>query len=120
MSGILKTEIGDSKSVRNQGIFSAYMVVNSITHQKKKNTYDAKKMKEMAKNPNIFYSFIKSFCPMIFGHELVKAGLLLAGVGGSLKNLQHDTDFREKSHVLLLGDPGIGKSQLLRFCNEVF
>lgn len=41
----------------------------------------------MKNNPNIFYSLIKSFCPTIYGHEIVKAGLLLAIVGGSSKNL---------------------------------
>ena len=41
----------------------------------------------MKKDKNIFYSLIKSFCPTIFGHELVKAGLLLGIVGGSGKNI---------------------------------
>lgn len=73
----------------------------------------------MRNDKTIFYSLIKSFCPTIFGHELVKAGLLLGMVGGSERNIHHEAAFRETSHVLLLGDPGIGKSQLLKFAVQI-
>mgnify|MGYP000952698505 FL=1 len=73
----------------------------------------------MRKDKSIFFSLIKSFCPTIFGHELVKAGLLLGIVGGSSKNISQETSFRETSHILLLGDPGIGKSQLLKFAVQI-
>lgn len=48
----------------------------------------------MKKDEHIFYSLIKSFCPTIFGHELVKAGLLLGLIGGSSKNISQETSFR--------------------------
>lgn len=48
----------------------------------------------MKKNKNIFASLIKSFCPTIYGNELVKAGLLLGIIGGSNKNLQDESTFR--------------------------
>jgi DNA helicase MCM8 len=72
-------------------------------------------VERMRNDKQIFYSLIRSFCPTIFGQELVKAGLLLGIVGGSSKAISQDTSFRETSHILLLGDPGIGKSQLLKF-----
>ena len=74
---------------------------------------------KMKANPNIFYSLVKSFCPTIYGHELVKTGLLLGIIGGSAKNLSDESTFRETSHILLLGDPGLGKSQLLKFAVEI-
>ena len=69
----------------------------------------------MRSNPNIFFTLLKSFCPTIYGHELVKAGLLVGLIGGSARDLSDESTFRETSHILLLGDPGIGKSQLLKF-----
>lgn len=55
-----------------------------------------------------------SLCPKIFGHEIVKAGLILALFGGTKNN-----GIRSDSHVLIVGDPGLGKSQLLKACSNV-
>ena len=73
----------------------------------------------MKSDKRIFYSLIKSFCPTIYGYELVKAGLILGLVGGSAKGMTQECSFRETSHLLLLGDPGIGKSQLLKFAAQI-
>lgn len=56
-------------------------------------------MNELAKNGELFYALINNFCPSIYGHEIVKAGMLLSLVGGSTCN-------RNASHCLLVGDPG--------------
>ena len=73
----------------------------------------------MKRDPKIFYSLLNSFCPSIYGHELVKAGLLLGIIGGSAKSLSEESNFRETCHILLLGDPGLGKSQLLKFAVQI-
>lgn len=48
----------------------------------------------MKSYPNIYYSLIKSFCPTIYGHDIVKAGILLGLIGGSAKNLSDESTFR--------------------------
>jgi DNA replicative helicase MCM subunit Mcm2 (Cdc46/Mcm family) len=70
--------------------------VNSIVQKTKNNAsdYDLNTIKDMQSNPNIFYSLIKSFCPTIYGHEIVKAGLILGITGGSGKNLADESTFR--------------------------
>ena len=59
---------------------------------------------------------VHSLCPTIFGHELVKAGLVLALFGGVRKvaNTPDRVPTRGDIHVLIVGDPGLGKSQLLQ------
>lgn len=77
---------------------------------------------------DVFPLLVRSFCPTIYGHELVKAGIILAIVGGS--NLDSDnrtannrqkyrSSMRPDCHVLLIGDPGQGKSQMLKFVSNI-
>ncbi|XP_068318869.1 probable DNA helicase MCM8 [Pyrus communis] len=66
--------------------------------------------------PDTFRQLLQSICPSIFGHELVKAGILLALFGGVRKNSndQNKVPVRGDIHVIIVGDPGLGKSQLLQ------
>lgn len=68
-----------------------------------------------------FGALVNSLCPTIFGHTLVKAGLILALVGGADKSKDSSSGFhkRSDSHVLIVGDPGLGKSQLLQAVSNV-
>ena len=81
--------------------------------------------------PHQFLHLAHSLCPTILGHDMVKLALILALLGGSPHaqargQRNHDDETtpangstgglarRCNSHVLLVGDPGLGKSQLLR------
>ncbi|KAM7310313.1 DNA helicase MCM8 isoform X1 [Ixodes scapularis] len=71
--------------------------------------------------PQLFRLLVNSLCPAIYGHEVVKAGLLLALFGG-VRRYSDDPDHvpvRGDPHVLVVGDPGLGKSQLLQACARV-
>lgn len=59
---------------------------------------------------------VHSVAPSISGHTLVKAGMLLALTGGIQKNAESKgkVPIRGNIHLLLVGEPGIGKSQLLK------
>lgn len=57
---------------------------------------------------------MQSLCPTIYGNELIKAGLLLALFGGT-----SNAHSRSHSHVLMVGDPGLGKSQMLKACTNI-
>eukprot|EP00887_Chlorella_sp_A99_P007436 scaffold2.g7436.t1 len=60
-------------------------------------------------------TLVHSLCPTILGQELVKAGLLLALFGGVRKRGVHGAvPVRGDIHCLMVGDPGMGKSQLLQ------
>ena len=56
----------------------------------------------------------QSICPEIFGMEEVKMALLLLMVGGVTKVMNDGMKIRGNINVLLMGDPGVAKSQLLK------
>ncbi|KAJ8985625.1 hypothetical protein NQ317_015120 [Molorchus minor] len=64
---------------------------------------------------------LKSFCPQIYGLYLVKLAIAIVLAGGSHleDTTQTGVHTRSESHILLVGDPGTGKSQLLRFASKI-
>ncbi|KAL4591966.1 hypothetical protein LXL04_004943 [Taraxacum kok-saghyz] len=70
---------------------------------------------------DVFRQILQSVCPSIYGHELVKAGITLALFGGVRKNSmdQNKVPVRGDIHVIIVGDPGLGKSQLLQAAASV-
>ena len=75
---------------------------------------EEEQIKELARDPHVFERLIDSIAPSIYGHEKTKEGLLLQFVGGVRKERADETVTRGDMHVLLVGDPGCGKSQLLK------
>ncbi|KAE8690522.1 putative DNA helicase MCM8 [Hibiscus syriacus] len=65
---------------------------------------------------DVFRQILQSICPSIYGHELVKAGITLSLFGGVRKHSmdQNKVPVRGDIHVIVVGDPGLGKSQLLQ------
>lgn len=64
-----------------------------------------------------FRHLVHALCPALWGQELVKAGLLLALFGGctpTAVSAGYLMPTRGDIHVLLCGDPGLGKSHLLQ------
>ncbi|XP_077216175.1 minichromosome maintenance 8 isoform X3 [Tasmannia lanceolata] len=71
--------------------------------------------------PDIFRQILQSICPSIYGHELVKAGITLSLFGGVQKHSmdQNKVPVRGDIHIIVVGDPGLGKSQLLQAAASV-
>nr|GEU65863.1 probable DNA helicase MCM8 [Tanacetum cinerariifolium] len=71
--------------------------------------------------PDVFRQVLQSVCPSIYGHELVKAGITLALFGGVRKHSmdRNKVPVRGDIHVIIVGDPGLGKSQLLQAAASV-
>src|SRR3989344_2526882 len=79
---------------------------------------DEKEIKKLAKDKDIHNRLIRSIAPSIYGHEKIKEAILLQLFGGIRKTKKDGTIVRGDLHVLLVGDPGAGKSQMLTFVNN--
>ena len=80
---------------------------------------DKKLIKEMSKDPNIDKKLINSIAPSIFGYNVIKEAIILQLFGGSKTERPDKTNIRGDIHVLLIGDPGVAKSQLLKYVSAV-
>jgi len=62
---------------------------------------------------------VASFAPSIHGHDVEKKGLLLSLFGGNDYKTVSGEYVRSRSHILLAGDPGVSKSDLLKFARSI-
>jgi len=103
------------------GSFRTVLIANNVVLLSKEVTPnitgdDVLKCKKFAKQKGqVFELLAKSLAPSIHGHEYVKKALLCQLLGGVEKNLPNGTRLRGDINVLLMGDPSVAKSQLLRY-----
>ncbi|KAI9005605.1 MCM2/3/5 family-domain-containing protein [Hyaloraphidium curvatum] len=80
------------------------------------------KIVELSERPNIYELLANSIAPSIFGMEDVKKGVLLQ-LFGAVNKFNGERNgaprIRGDINVLIIGDPGVSKSQLLRYVHEV-
>jgi len=78
-------------------------------------------IQEIQAQSNLFRLIVGSLCPSIYGHEMVKAGLVLGLFGGTQRYLndKNRIPIRGNPHILVVGDPGLGKSQMLQAVSNI-
>jgi len=80
---------------------------------------DEEKIRRLAASPDIYSRISKSIAPSIYGSLDIKKAMACLLFGGSRKRLPDGLTRRGDINMLLLGDPGTAKSQLLKFVEQV-
>lgn len=73
---------------------------------------------EMSRRPDLYSLFASCIAPSIYGNADIKKAISCLLMGGSKKILPDGMRLRGDINVLLLGDPGTAKSQLLKFVEK--
>lgn len=83
------------------------------------NPLEEEEFNRFASRTDAYETIAKSIAPFIYGSEDVKKSIACLLFGGSRKRLPDGLTRRGDINVLLLGDPGTAKSQLLKFVEKV-
>ncbi|CAI2161913.1 8691_t:CDS:10 [Funneliformis geosporum] len=76
---------------------------------------------DLSKNPLLYETLAHSLAPSIFGMDDIKKGILLQLFGGTNKHFKKSGSphFRGDINILLVGDPGTSKSQMLQYVHKI-
>lgn len=125
VTGVLKVSSTSEIKRRGQVSYTMYIAANSVTNAQQvgglvnnldhsSTDGDLLLFRQINESRNRFQLLTDSLCPHIYGHRYVKSGLLLSLFGGSKSD-----STRNSIHVLIVGDPGLGKTHLLQACSNV-
>jgi DNA replication licensing factor MCM6 len=72
-------------------------------------------LKDMVHRPNIFMRLVDSIAPTVYGHQVIKKGLLLQLMSGVSKETPEGMALRGDINICVVGDPSTSKSQFLKY-----
>lgn len=100
--------------------FREYLLTEHCEHMNKEyeeiqvTPEDVQKFKEYAESHDMITEFKQRIAPTLHGYDIVKEALVLQIFGSDTTHNPDGTYNRGDIHILLIGDPGIGKSQILK------
>jgi len=80
---------------------------------------ETKQILELAASPDLFQKLSKSMAPSVYGFDKIKEAILLQLFGGVKKTKSDGGTTRGDIHILLVGDPGVAKSVILKFVSSI-
>ncbi|SDX93696.1 LAGLIDADG family homing endonuclease [Halopenitus persicus] len=118
---IEQVEQGNEKSA----IFDLYMDGVSITVEDEQfedmdiTSEDVEEIIELSNDPDVYDRMTDSIAPAIYGYEEEKLSMVLQLFSGVTKHLPDGSRIRGDLHMLLIGDPGTGKSQMISYVENI-
>jgi replicative DNA helicase Mcm len=80
---------------------------------------EEEEIRELAADPTILKRLTSSVAPSVWGYPEIKQSLILQLFGGVKKRRSDGTETRGDIHILLVGDPGVAKSVMLKFISGI-
>jgi len=125
LTGIVKAESDYAGASTRLRLFNNRIEANYVEQLGKRpedieiDREEEEKIKAIAAAPGAYDRLINSVAPAIFGHELHKEAALLLMVGSPQKHLPDGSTLRGDISVLIVGDPGTAKSELLKYVARI-
>ncbi|KAK2803633.1 Mcm2-7 hexameric complex component [Onygenales sp. PD_10] len=121
----LPTPYSGFRAIKAGLLTDTYLEAQFITQHKK--AYDSlvmdsrtqRKINQHHSSGNMYEYLSRSIAPEIYGHLDVKKALLLLLIGGVTKEMGDGMRIRGDINICLMGDPGVAKSQLLKYISKV-
>ena len=124
--GILRsTQDVTARSRRKAPTFSVFLATNYVEVSEREadrveiEPKEEEEIRELAKDPLIHRKLVNSIAPSIYGLTDIKEAVCLLLFGGVSKVLADGVKIRGDSNILLVGDPGTAKSQLLKYVAQI-
>ncbi|CDM27711.1 hypothetical protein DTO013E5_4422 [Penicillium roqueforti] len=121
----LPTPYTGFRAIRAGLLTDTYLDAQHITQHKKSynevgmDSRTLRKIEQHQRSGNMYEYLSRSIAPEIYGHLDVKKALLLLLIGGVTKEMGDGMHIRGDINICLMGDPGVAKSQLLRYITKV-
>src|SRR2546426_176123 len=120
LNGVLRS-VQRGRPGQRSTLFDIFVDVNSVEMERVEfeeievTEEDAHRIREIGSSPDIFRLITASIAPSIYGMHVEKEALALQLFGGVAKIMPDGRRIRGDIHLILVGDPGTGKSELLSY-----
>jgi DNA replication licensing factor MCM2 len=125
VTGVFEHTFDSSLTIKSGfPVFGTFILANHIRKREDDSSAsnlsenDVRRILELARDPKIGERIVQSIAPSIFGHDQCKMALAMSLFGAVAKNVDDKHRIRGDVNVLLLGDPGTAKSQLLKYAEH--
>ena len=125
LMGIYRSVLAQSTKSINSTLFKTFVDINYIDPEDKSDDFielskeDKREIEKLSKEPMIQKKIARSISPIIYGRDDLKLATALSLFGGTRKKRPGGGYKRGDIHILFVGDPGTGKSEILKSAIEV-